>query len=332
MKYGIMAVGGIADSMARTVTEMINRAKAAGEDLPLEKYAVASRTLEKAQDFAEKWGFEKAYGSYEELVKDPEVEVIYVATPHSHHYECAKMCLENGKGALVEKAFTVNSKQAKELIQLSEEKNLLLAEALWTRYTPGREIIDDLLAKDLIGEVTSLTADFGFALEHVKRLTEPELAGGALLDLGIYPLSFALMVCKAPVKQVISAAVLSEKGVDMCNSMTLIFEDGVMAVLHSNMRSPMKGESVIYGKKGRMIVNGTHFIREITVENLKGEVIEHVKVPEMISGYEFEVLACMKALEEGKCECEKLPHSETLRMMELMDTMRQQWGMTLPCE
>ena len=120
MKYGIMAVGGIADSMARTVTEMINRAKAAGEDLPLEKCAVASRSLEKAQAFAEKWGFEKAYGSYEELVKDPEVEVIYVATPHSHHYECAKMCLENGKGALVEKAFTVNSKQAKELIQLSE--------------------------------------------------------------------------------------------------------------------------------------------------------------------------------------------------------------------
>ena len=332
MKFAIMATGGIAGSMAYTVSEMLKQAQAAGKYLGLEKYAVASRSLEKAKEFAEKWGFEKAYGSYEELVQDPEVDLVYVATPHSHHYENTKLCLENGKGALVEKAFTVNAAQAKELVKIARKKNVLLAEAFWTRYMPARFMVEDMIARDLIGEVTSITSDFGFPLEHIKRMTEPELAGGALLDLGVYPLNFALMYCKEPVKQVVSSAVMSEKGVDMANSMVLTFENDVMAVLHSNMRSPMRGEGVIYGKKGRIVVRGMNCIQDIAVYDKDGQVVECQKAPEMINGYEYEVLDCMKAMAEGKCECENMPHSDTLRMMELLDTIRGQWGLKFPCE
>ena len=167
MKFAILAPGKIAHSMARAVSEIEK----------IECYAVASRDYGRAADFAEQWGFEKAYGSYEELAKDPQVELVYVASPHSHHYEHARLCLEHGKHVLVEKAFTVNARQAKKLIQLSEEKGLLLAEAIWTRYMPSRKMIDELLAEGVLGNVTSLTANLGYILPHVERMQSPELAG-----------------------------------------------------------------------------------------------------------------------------------------------------------
>ena len=322
MKFAIMATGWIAEQMAETIAKMPQ----------IESYAVASRCLEKAEAFAKRYGFRKAYGSYEELVQDPEVELIYVATPHSHHYECAKMCLENGKPALVEKAFTVNAKQAKELIRLSEEKGVFLAEAFWTRYMPARDKVDELLAKGVIGEITSVVSGFGLTLEHRERMVKPELAGGALLDLGVYPLNFALMFVKSPVKDVVSSAVLSPEGVDWANSMTLTFENGCIALLHSNMRSMTYNGGIIYGKKGHIEVKGTNNIESIMLYGNDDVLIESYEVPEQISGYEYELLDCMEALEQGKLECEKMPHSETLRAMELLDTMREQWGMRFPCE
>jgi predicted dehydrogenase len=242
------------------------------------------------------------------------------------------MCLTNGKHALVEKAFTVNAAQAKELIRLSEEKHLLLADAFWTRYLPAREMIDDILRKGLIGEITSVMADFGLQLEHTERLTEPALAGGALLDLAVYPLNFALMFCKSPIRQVLSTAVLSEKGVDLANSITLTFEDGVMAVLHSNMRSLLRREGVIFGKKGRIVVRGINCVQDITVYDLNDQVIDYRKAPDCITNYQYEILDCIEAFAQGKTECDKMPHSETLRMMELLDLIRAQWGMKFSCE
>lgn len=145
MKFAILAAGGIAEKMAEAVSGIAG----------MERYAVASRSLEKAQAFAGKWGFQKAYGCYEEMLEDPETELVYVASPHSHHYDHAKMCLEHGKHVLVEKAFTVNARQAQELIHRSEEKGLLLTEAIWTRYMPSRKMIDDLVGSGVIGQVKS---------------------------------------------------------------------------------------------------------------------------------------------------------------------------------
>lgn len=322
MKFSILAPGGIAHTMAEAVTKLEE----------VECYAVASRRLERAEAFAQKWGFQKAYGSYEEMLDDPEVELVYVATPHSHHYQYAKMCLEHGKHVLVEKAFTVNARQAEELIQLSQTKGLLLAEAIWTRYMPSRKMIDDLVASGVIGKVTSLTANLGYVLDHVDRMQNPELAGGALLDLGVYPINFALMTFHAEVKEIAASAVMSPKGVDWINTITMIFEDGKVAALHSNMLALTDRQGVINGDKGYMEIQNINNCEEIRVYNLEREMIARYEVPEQINGYEYEVLACAKALAEGRTECPEMPHSEILRVMKIMDQIRESWGMKYPCE
>ena len=184
MKIGILGAGGIAVQMAKTVAGMKD----------VENYAVAARSFERAQAFAEKYGFSKAYGSYEEMLADPQVDLVYIATPHSHHYLHAKMCLEAGKNVLCEKAFTVNADQARKLFTLAKEKNLLITEAIWTRYMPSRKMIDDIISSGVIGEVTAVTANLNYAISEVERIRKPELAGGALLDVGVYTINFASMV------------------------------------------------------------------------------------------------------------------------------------------
>ena len=274
----------------------------------------------------------KAYGSYEELVDDPEVGLVYVASPHSHHYQHAKLCLEHGKHVLVEKAFTVNAAQAQELIEISEERGLLLAEAIWTRYMPSRGMVDDLVASGVIGEVTSLTANLGYILPHVERMQKPELAGGALLDLGVYPINFALMAFHGQVERVHASAVLSPSGIDWMNSITLVFEGGKMAVLHSDMLAQTDRQGVISGDKGYLEVQNINNCEEIRVFGLNRKLTARYTVPKQISGYEYEVLACKKAIEAGKTECEEMPHAESLRVMKLLDEARSQWGMKFPCE
>lgn len=322
MKFAILAPGKIAHSLAKAVSGIEG----------IEKYAVGSRSLERAEEFAKQWDFEKSYGSYEELVEDKEVELVYVASPHSHHYEHAKLCLEHGKHVLVEKAFTVNANQAKELVKLANEKGLLLAEAIWTRYMPSRKMIDDIVASGVIGNVTSLTANLGYSLAQIPRLQKPELAGGALLDVGVYPINFALMTFHGEVKKVMTTAVFTDLGVDKSNSMTFVFDDGKMAVLHSNMHALTDRQGVIFGDKGFIEVQNINNCEEIRVFDLERKMIARYDVPEQINGYEYEVLSCMKAIKEGKCECEEMPHSEIIRVMELMDGLRKEWGLVYPCE
>lgn len=322
MKFGILAPGNIARSMAKAVAELEG----------MECYAVASRDYGRAEMFAKQWGFAKAYGSYQELAEDPEVELIYVASPHSHHYQHAKLCLEHGKHVLVEKAFTVNAAQAEELIRLSKEKGLLLAEAIWTRYMPSRKMIDNILASGVLGNITSLTANLGYILPHVERMQNPELAGGALLDLGVYPINFALMAFQGEVEKIDATAIMSPKGVDWMNSITLSFADGKMAVLHSDMLAQTDRQGVISGDQGYLEVQNINNCEEIRVFGLDRKMTACYQVPEQINGYEYEVLSCKKAIEEGKCECPEMPHSETLRVMKILDHIRRQWGMVYPCE
>ena len=327
MKFAILAAGGIARKMAEAVTGI----EKAGT-VRIQKYAVASRDLSRAEEFAKEWGFEKAYGSYEELAADPEVELVYVASPHSHHYEHAKLCLEHGKHVLVEKAFTVNAAQAEDLMKLAREKQVLLTEAIWTRYMPSRKMIGDLLESGIIGKVSSMTANLGYPLMDVPRLVQPELAGGALLDLGVYSITMALMLFHEEITDVVSAAVFSPEGVDWMNSITLIFADGKMAVLNSNMTVRTDCRAVVNGDEGYMEITEINNPEEIRVFDRDGKLRECFQVPEQINGYEYEVLACIRAIGEGKMECEEMPHSETLRVMRLMDQIRGQWGFRLPCE
>lgn len=327
MKFGILAAGNIAHKMAEAVTGIGERGTA-----KIEKYAVASRDLSKAEAFAEEWGFEKAYGSYEELAQDPEVELVYVASPHSHHYEHARLCLEHGKHVLVEKAFTVNAAQAEELIKLAREKGVLLTEAIWTRYMPSRKMMNELIAGGAIGRVSSMTANLGFPLKDVPRMSRPELAGGALLDLGVYSITMALMLFHEEITDVVSAAVFSPEGVDWMNSITLTFADGKMAVLNSNMTARTDRRAIVNGDQGYMEITEINNPQEIRIYDRDGNLKELCPAPEQINGYEYEVLACLKAIEAGEPECPEMPHSETLRVMRLMDQIRGQWGFKLPCE
>ena len=233
---------------------------------------------------------------------------------------------------LVEKAFTVNAAQAEDLMKLAREKQVLLTEAIWTRYMPSRKMIGDLLESGIIGKVSSMTANLGYPLMDVPRLVQPELAGGALLDLGVYSITMALMLFHEEITDVVSAAVFSPEGVDWMNSITLTFADGKMAVLNSNMTARTDCRAIVNGDEGYMEITEINNPEEIRVFDRDGKLRECFQVPEQINGYEYEVLACIRAIGEGKMECEEMPHSETLRVMRLMDQIRGQWGFRLPCE
>lgn len=322
MKMGILGAGGIAGTMAGTIREMPQ----------VTSWAVASRSLEKAEKFAEKYGFEKAYGSYEELVSDPELDLIYIATPHSHHYEHIRLCLEHGKNVLAEKSFTQNAAQAKEVLAMAEEKGLLLTEAIWTRYMPMRKKLDEILASGVIGRPSSLYATLSYPIMEKERIHEPSLAGGALLDIGVYPINFASMVFGDDVKEVKATAVLTEKGVDGIMQITLIYQDGKMAVLHADANAASNREGAIYGDKGYIMVQNINNCEGIRVYNKNHELIAEYETPKQITGYEYEVEACMEAMKKGALECPQMPHSETILIMELMDSIRKQVGVIYPGE
>lgn len=341
MKFAILAPGKIAQSMAAAVKGLKEQSVQAAQEIAkqlgvdtseLELYAVASRNLARAESFATQWGFEKAYGSYEEMLEDDDVELVYVASPHSYHFVHAKMCLEHGKHVLVEKPFTVNARQAQELIALSKQKGLLLAEAIWTRYMPSRDMIDDIVESGVIGEVASITANLGYPMRNKERLCKPELAGGALLDVGVYPIHFALMVIHSKLAKLDATAVMSPAGVDWTNSVTLTFDSGELAVLHSTMLSPTDRVGVIYGDKGYIEVININNCEEIRVFDTNHQMCTTYVVPEQVNGYEYEVLYCMKAIQEGKTECDKMSHSEIVRVMQILDAIRAKWGMEYPCE
>ena len=277
-------------------------------------------------------GFQHAFGSYEEMLADEKVELIYIATPHSHHYRHMKMCLDAGKHVLCEKSFTVNEKQAAEIFRIAEDKKLLVTEAIWTRYMPSRKMINDLLDEKVVGDVRKMTANLNYPLLDKERIVKPELAGGALLDVGIYPLNFAYMHFGENVEKIVSAAQMTSAGVDGENGMILLYEDGRMAVLNSGIHGKSDSEGVFYGSTGCMVVENINNPESIKIYDTDRNLIREIKVPEQISGYEYEITETISCIEEGKLECPSMPHEETLRMMRIMDELRFDWGMKYPDE
>ncbi|MDO4260448.1 MAG: Gfo/Idh/MocA family oxidoreductase [Eubacteriales bacterium] len=322
MKIGIIGAGGIAGTMAATVSRM--------DDVT--RCAVASRDLTKARAFAEAYGFEKAYGSYEELVSDPEVDFVYIATPHSHHFEHAALCIRHSKHVLCEKAFTMNAAQAEELFRLAGEHGVLITEAIWTRYMPSRRIINELLEEGVIGEVRTLTANLSYRICQNERIVRPELAGGALLDVGVYPLNFALMHFGNGYQSISSSAVMTDTGVDGQNCLTLAWPDGRFAVLNSGIYGESDRRGTFYGSEGYMVVENINNPEEILIYDNSHRQIRRVEVPEQISGYEYEVRELMNCIRRGEKECPSMPHAETLRVMRIMDGLRSEWGIVYPQE
>lgn len=325
----ILGAGNIARQMAKTLRLM----KARGDKVEL--YAVGSRDKARAEAFAQAEGFAKAYGSYEELLRDDGVDLVYIATPHSHHGEQIEQCVTHGKAVLCEKAFTATAAQAEHALALAKEKGVLVTEAIWTRYVPMRRMLDELLASGAIGTPRVLTANLGYTIYDKERIRRPELAGGALLDVGVYVLNFAAMVFGTQVERMESSVRLMDTGVDMQESITLHYPDGRMAELMATAACNTSRRCWIYGDQGCAEVDNVNNPRRITLyanANDPASVTRVIDAPPQLTGYEYEVLACLRALETGALECPEMPHAETLRIMHWMDTLRHSWDMRYPFE
>lgn len=320
MRIGILGAGSIAATMATTMQSLKET----------ECYAVAARDKRRAQAFADKYGFQFAYGSYADMLSDPYVELVYIATPHSFHYEHIKMCLEHGKHVICEKAFTANAKQAEEVFRMAEERGLLLTEAIWTRYMPMRTIIDDIVKSGIIGHPTSLSANLGYPLEHKERLVKPELCGGALLDLGVYVLNFASMVFGNSIEGIAATCVKYESGVDAQETIMLSYSDGKMASLYATMLAQTDRRGLINGTNGYIEIENINNPETIHVYNLDRKVIAEYAAPCQVTGYEYEMLSAINAIQSGQLECPEMPHSESIFMMQLMDSIRSAWNIKFP--
>ncbi len=328
MKIGIMGAGIIARSMCKTVLGMKEQGR------PVELYAVASRSLDKAIGFARENGVKRAFGSYEQMLKDPAVDLVYIATPHSHHAEQMKLCIKYGKAILCEKAFTPNLPQAEEVLALAKEKGVYVAEAIWPRYMPSRQIINDLLAEGAIGQPKMLYSNLCYAVEHKERITDPNLAGGALLDLGVYTLNFASMVFGDDIVRINSTVELMDTGVDRTETITIKYRDGKMAQLMSSTAFNSDRRCVIYGTRGYLTVdnvNNPAFI-EIFDKDDRINPIRRIDVPRQITGYEYEVEACLRDLAAGNLEPAEMPHDQTRMLLRQMDAMRAIWHIKFPFE
>lgn len=321
-RIGIIGTGKMAEVMAGTIKRMKN----------VKCHGVASRSEERAQEFANKYGVKVAYTSYEEMMLDEKIDLVYIATPHSEHYANMKLCIENGKNVLCEKSFTANAKQAEEILALAKEKGVFAAEAMWVRYMPMLTTIKGILNSGIIGEPTMLTANLGYQISDKKRLTAPELAGGALLDLGVYVLNFAAMMFGKEIEKMDSSCILTNTGVDASESITITYKDGKMAVLNCTMNALSDRCGVIYGPKGYIVIENINNFVSVTVYDVNYKAVKSVKAPKQITGYEYEVYSCMEAIEKGEKECWEMPHDETLRIMRQMDELRAQWGVVYPFE
>ena len=321
-KIAIMGTGKIASIMADTIKSTKG----------VVCYAVGSRNQETANKFASEYGIKKAYGSYAELVSDPKVDLVYVATPHSEHYENVKLALSAGKNVICEKAFMLNERQAKEIFEYAESKKLFVTEAMWTRYMPMRAKLNEVIGSNVIGEPTMLTANLGYNISAKDRINLPELGGGALLDLGVYTLNFASMVFGNDVTDIASICTFNNLGMDMQDSITLRYKDGKMAVLNATALGLSDRSGVIYGSKGYIVVDNINNIEAITVYDNEYKKIANYKRPRQITGYEYEIEACVKALGEGWLGCPEMPHSETLKMLNMMDFIRKSNNIKFPGE
>ena len=258
-KFSILCCGRIAETMASTVEKM--------EEAEL--YAVAARDLGRAKAFAEKHGFQKYYGSYEELAADGGSDLVYVASPHSHHEKLVKLCLEHGRNVLCEKPLTVNKGKAEGLFQMAKSRGLFLMEAMWTRFLPSIRKMRDLLDGGVIGEPVSLVASFGGNVQEDPRLNSPELAGGALLDTGVYLLTMAELVFGKEAEQIVSSVVKTEQGVDGLSTVIMKFPGGKQATLVDSIVCPLDNRAIIYGEAGYLELENFYRCQKISVGEIE---------------------------------------------------------------
>lgn len=324
INWGILSTGTIAKKFAATISQLTD----CGNIL-----AIASRNQDTADQFASDYTIPRAYSSYIDLARDPDIDVIYIATPHSFHYENAMLCLENGKNVLCEKSFSVNTAEATAMIKLANEKNLFIMEAFWTKFLPAYQLLNKTIAEGAIGEISHFRAQYGFAPTGTRyiRKFDPALAGGSLLDIGVYTLGVATMLLGYNPKNLYSSAIIGEYGTDKFNSIMLEYESGVTAHLISTIGSIIDQQAVVFGTKGKIILPNFSALQEFIVEQDDGTKYT-VESPFDINGFEYQIRETKRCLIAKKLESDIMTHQHTLNVMRLMDKARSDWGLTFPCE
>ena len=321
-KWGILAPGTIANKFTDGLAVIPGAIR----------YAVGSRDISRAKAFAEKYGYKKAYGSYEDLADDPSVDVIYVATPHPQHEEAATLCMNKGKAVICEKPIAVNARQAERMIQCARRNNVFLMEAMWTRFLPTMRKVRELIAEGSIGNVRLVCADFGFRtnINPEGRLFAPAYAGGSLLDVGIYNLSLCSMIYGKQPDHVQSHMTIGSTGVDEETSLLLSYKDGQSAQLFSAIRLATAHEAKIIGENGRIDLPDYWHGKKIKLYNNDGA--REFDLPYEASGYQFEAIEVMRCLDEGLKESPVMPLDESRAIMKTMDLIRKDNRLRYPCD
>ena len=325
IRWGIMSTGKIARRFAQGLKELPDEA---------EILAVGSRAQQTADAFGEEFGIPRRYASYEALAADPDVDVVYIGTPHSFHYDNAVLCLKAGKAVLCEKAFTITGREAEELIRLARSKRLFLMEAMWVRFLPATIKVRELINSGAIGEPRLIHASLGFWTDitpetKLGRFLNPALGGGSMFDVGIYPMSYISMLF-GQARRVTGVAHIGETGVDEQASVSYGYDDGRIASAVFGVRTRVPGGAFIAGSAGTLTVEPSFLNPKTLVLTETGK--EPVRFDVGCGGtpYRFEAQEVMRCLCEGKTESAVMPLDESLAIMRTMDALRAQWGMVCP--
>ncbi len=319
VRWGIVATGNISSAFTRDLA-LLDDAEAV---------AVGSRSQENAEKFGAEFGIPHRYGDYDAVVGDPDVDVVYIGTPHPQHYAIARASLQAGKAVLCEKPVTLNARQARDLTEVARANGVVFAEAMWMRTLPIIRAMYDDLRSGSIGEPLQVLADFGFTNPDLPaRLLQPELGGGALLDLGVYPATFAYAALGRPA-EVKTVAEISDLGVDLNTAMVWRYETGAVAALTCGLRVQNPCTASISGSEGSILVphrfhHPSHYVRQTAAG------AERVEVPQAGTGYHYEAAAVMSAMRAGQVESPLLPHADTIAILELIDEAREQVGVRYP--
>ena len=321
LRWGFLSAGGIATAVADDF-------RIAGINIQ----AVGARDLAKANEFADKFGIPNRHQGYEALVNDPEVDAVYISTPHPWHHQHALLALNAGKHVLLEKPFTINAREAQDIKELAAAKKLFVLEAMWTRFLPSMDAIFAVINSGILGEIKLVTADHSQYLPHVARLWEPELGGGALLDLGIYPVSFAVRVLGFP-KQVTAKTTLTSQHVDETTSLIFEYANGAHASLTTCMSAAGPVTATIVGILGRIEIDAPFYNQtSFRVFNQGGEVIQSYDEKIKGIGRQYQGLHLEKCVAAGLLESPVLSLTESVEIMKVMDALRAQMGVKYPTE
>lgn len=319
VKFGIMGAGKIAHKFAKAILGI-------NEYL----YAIASRDLGRAQEFASIYELEKAYGSYAEMLADPNVHCVYIATPMSEHYANMLQCLEAGKHVLCEKSFTINHKQAEHVLQIAKSKGLFVMEAMWTRFLPTIQEVQRIIQEGVIGDIVQIEAFINLKLDAPleSRIYSKDLGGGALLDVGVYPIHLANLLLGIP-DSFDSEVQFAKTGVDANEKITYLYPHN-SATLYASVINDDKKEAYIYGTKGYIHIPGFWYTESATVFNNHHKVIRVIEHKHIVNGFEYEIFETVRCIKKRLIESPLMTHATTIEIMRQMDEIRKSWDLVYP--